>query len=244
MFWQGIILNAVGLSGPGAKALLDTGRWQKRTKPFGISFMAVGLTREERAPELAMFVKLLKKYLPQFAAKIFLQINYSCPNVGLNPSLLIDEVISGLKLASYLGIPLMPKFNILAPIEALKEISKSPWCDAICVSNTIPWGKLAAKINWKKLFGSDISPLAGFGGGGLSGAPLLLLVAEYVEQMRNAGITKPINAGGGILSPGDVDLMHHVGASSVFIGSVATLRPWRVQPIIQRTHQLFGNARG
>ena len=37
---SGVVLNAVGLSGPGAKALLDTGLWQRRSKkPFFISFI-------------------------------------------------------------------------------------------------------------------------------------------------------------------------------------------------------------
>ena len=133
----------------------------------------------------------------------------------------------------------MPKFNILAPVCAVREISRDPHCDAICVSNTIPWGKLPERINWKKLFGSEISPLAEFGGGGLSGKPLLPLVAEWVRKARLCDVKKPINAGGGILSPDDLVPLRLAGASSVFIGSVATLRPWRVKKIIKKAYQLF-----
>ena len=32
--FKGVALNAVGLSGPGAIALFEDGRWQKRTRPF------------------------------------------------------------------------------------------------------------------------------------------------------------------------------------------------------------------
>lgn len=238
-FRKGIMLNAVGLSGPGAKVLFQTGRWQTRTEPFFISFMSVEKSLEKRAAELEGFVGLFAKYLPGFSAPVGLQINFSCPNVGLDIDHLVDEARTGLKMASALGIPLMPKFNVLAPAEAIKEIADSPNCDAICVSNTIPWEKLPETINWKNLFGSDISPLVKLGGGGLSGRPLLPLVIDWVSRARKAGIKKPIHAGGGILAPNDLVLLYDAGASSVFIGSVATLRPWRVRPIIRKAHQLF-----
>jgi dihydroorotate dehydrogenase len=238
-FQKGIMLNAVGLSGPGAKFLFETGRWQKRTEPFFLSFMSVENSPEERIAELKEFVKLFAYYLPGFKAKVGLQINYSCPNAGLDPACLVDEVKPGLQAASVLGIPIVPKFNILASVNAVKKICDDPNCDAICVSNTIPWGKIPDLINWKKIFGTDVSPLFKFGGGGLSGEPLLLLVANWILEARRAFIKKPINAGGGILSPDDLHILQIAGASSVFLGSVATLRPWRFGKIIQKAHQLF-----
>lgn len=240
MFLEGLMLNAVSLSGPGAEFILKTHRWQNLAENFLISFMPVAQMAKERILELESFVKLLLRYLPGFKAKFGLQINYSCPNVGLDLAKLIDEAKSGLSIASELGIPLMPKFNVLAPAEAVKEISDDPNCDAICISNTIAWGKLPEKINWKKLFGADISPLAEFGGGALSGWPLLQLVEEWVREARKIGIAKPINAGGGILRPYDIDILHQAGASSVFIGAMATLRSWRVEKTIARAHQIFG----
>lgn len=238
-FRKGIMLNAVGLSGPGAKALFEKGKWQKRTDPFFLSFMSVASNSKERIAELEKFVQIFSFHLHDFQAKVGLQINYSCPNVGLNPAELVKEARSGLGVASHLDIPLMPKFNVLAPIEAVKEISDDPNCDAICVSNTIPWGQLPERINWKDLFGCDFSPLMEFGGGGLSGWPLLQLVSEWVICTRAMGISKPINAGGGILCPRDAETLFSVGASSVFIGSMATLCPWQVQRTIKRVHQLF-----
>jgi len=238
-FRKGIMLNAVGLSGPGAKFLFECGKWQERTEPFFISFMSVEKTFEERMAELANFVMLFHKHLPNFKAKVGLQINFSCPNVGLETEELIEEVSGSLEIASHLGIPLMPKFNVLAPPKAVKVIASHFACDAICVSNTIQWGKLPKKINWKQLFGTEISPLAQFGGGGLSGRPLLPLVIDWLIRAWREGIRKPICAGGGILSPDDLGFLYHAGASCAFIGSVATLRPWRVAKIIKRAHQIF-----
>jgi len=235
-FRKGVALNAVGLSGPGAMALLDTGRWQARTKPFFLSFMSVEKTAESRQEELRVFVRLLRAYLPEFKAPVGLQINYSCPNVGLHVEELVTEVCQGLKIASALEIPLVPKFNVLLPVEAAREIARDPNCDALCNSNTIPWGALPELIDWKGLFGSDESPLKEYGGGGLSGRPLMRLTQGWVAQARAAGITKPINAGGGIMYPEDVDILMWAGASSVFVGSVAMLRGWRVRSIIRQAH--------
>lgn len=237
--WSGVALNAVGLSGPGAEALFKDCRWQARTRPFMISFMAVAPTRAARREELAAFVALFRQYLSRMNAPIGLQINFSCPNVGLGHDDLIEEVTDALSIAGVLRIPLMPKVSVLLPIDAACIIAMHPACDGFCVSNTIPWGALPDRVNWRKLFGSETSPLAHLGGGGLSGKPLLPLVAEWVRAARAAGITKPINAGGGIMAPRDVDVLVKAGASSVFLGTIAILRPHRLRATIRRAYDLL-----
>lgn len=243
--FKGVVLNSVGLSGPGAWRLFKDGRWQKREKPFFISFMSVSDYRNKRLDELREFISVFKVFLShgfKAPASVGLQLNFSCPNVGLHSCELADEIYDSLSIASTLDIPLMPKLNVLFPLEVVKEISEHPHCDALCISNTIPWGKLPDKINWKGLFGSDVSPLAHYGGGGLSGKPLLPLVAEYVAQIRERGINKPINAGGGILSMRDVYSLYDFmtpGRDSIFLGSITMLRPWRVKRIIRKTNKLF-----
>lgn len=230
---RGVVLNAVGLSGPGASALLKDGRWQKRTDPFFLSFMSVEKRAEDRLTELRVFVELLRTRLQDFQAPIGLQINFSCPNVGLHAEGLVAESLAALSVAAKIGIPLMPKFSVLLPLDAAKHISSHRSCDALCVSNTLPWGALADSIDWKAIFGSATSPLADLGGGGLSGRPLLRLTKQWVRAARLCGITKSINAGGGILSPDDALSLLTEGADSIFVGSAAILRPWRVREIIR-----------
>lgn len=238
--WKGVVLNSVGLSGPGFEALLDTGRWQQITKPFFLSFMSVAGTDFDRKVEMHKFVNLLKPRLTELHDGVGLQINFSCPNAGLNPDELIYEIKGSLDIAAELDIPLIPKLNILVPPEAARRIAEHPACDAICVSNTIPYGKMADMIDWKGLFGEK-SPLEHLGGGGLSGAPLLPLTACWVKQARAKGLTKPINAGGGILSPRDVQTMASAGATSVFVGSIAMLRGWRLARTIRAAHERLGD---
>lgn len=229
---KGVALNSVGLSGPGALKLFETGLWQKSMEPFFISFMSVAEDAQIRIKELQQFIAIFKHYLPSFHAPVGLQINYSCPNVGINPEKLFSEAADGLNTASCLDIPLIPKFNVLFPIDFAVEFSKHRACDAICVSNTIPWGQLPEFIDWEGLFGTKESPLAHLGGGGLSGKPLLPLLVDWVKRARKAGLKKPINAGGGILSKKDARMVLDAGADSIFLGSIAFLRPWRIRGII------------
>jgi dihydroorotate dehydrogenase len=234
-----IALNAVGLSGPGVEALLEKRKWQMRTDSFMISFMPTTTTSAEgRLDEMRKFVEVLKRYLPYFRGKVALQINITCPSVGLNPTELAGELVGLLEIAAELGIPLMPKFNPLVPPELVVEISQHPAYDATCFSNTIPFGKLDA-INWKYHFPHG-SPLAKFGGGGLSGPELLPIVGRWIGKAYHAGMKKPMNVGGGI---SDIKSINYLlewglrpGVDSVFIGTVAMMRPWRVQKIIEHAN--------
>lgn len=122
-----------------------------------------------------------------FSAPFGLQINLSCPNTGHDPHELIGESAKVLEIASSLGVPIMPKYSIAsAPIKAVFRLNDHPYCDAICVSNTLPFGWQG--IDWKSVWGSTTSPLAKLGGGGLSGKTLRPLVCEWIMRLRDAGL--------------------------------------------------------
>ncbi|MBI4118302.1 MAG: hypothetical protein HY455_02085 [Parcubacteria group bacterium] len=235
--WRGAALNAVRLSNPGLRALLDTGLWQMRTEPFLISFMSLADTPEKRLDEFRAAVDMLGPAKDDFCAPFGFQPNLSCPNTGHKPSELIGESAKVLEVAAKLGVPVVPKYSIAsAPVEAVLELNQNPNCDAICISNTVPWGWHG--INWEGVWGSKNSPLAKLGGGGFSGATLKPFVCEWVSKLRKAGFTKPINGGGGIFSRNDIWDYRSAGASSVFLGSVAMLRPWRVRGLIKEANRL------
>lgn len=238
-FWSGHILNDVSLSGPGADFLFRQEIWQKRKMPFLLQFMAVGQTREERLAETKLFVALAYNYLGDFRTSVGLQFNFGCPNVGIRFNELQDEIFEMFDLGKELEIPLIGNFNPLAKIELLLEIAKHPACDALWLGNTIPWGTVG--INWRKLFGTNVSPLRlrGFSEGGLSGPACLPFTIRKVSEMRAAGITLPIVAGGGIQSVKDVHKVKQAGANAIAIGAVAIVRPWRMTKIIEAGHLCF-----
>jgi dihydroorotate dehydrogenase (NAD+) catalytic subunit len=78
-----------------------------------------------------------------------------------------------------------------------------------------------------------VSPLARFGGGGLSGAPIFPLVRDWVEAAARRQFPVPIVAGGGIMAADDAVALLRAGAAAVELGSVAIVRPWRVAGIIR-----------
>lgn len=233
-FRRAAVLNAVGLSGPGAKALLDDGRWQSHLSPFVISFMATEGDREGRVAATSRFASMLADGHERFSSPFALQLNFSCPNVGLDPSRLVAEVGATLAMLSDAlpAVPLMPKFNVLVPPGVAAEVGCHPNCSAVCASNTLPWGALPDRIGWGRLFGAT-SPLASFGGGGLSGAPLTNLVRGWAGDYLSHPDAAPLVAGGGVMSPADAIALLELGSSAIEIGSVAMVRPWRVRSIIK-----------
>jgi dihydroorotate dehydrogenase (NAD+) catalytic subunit len=242
MSWiRGVALNAVGLSGPGIMRLLEKGIWHHQKLPFQISVMSLAKERYDRLRELRNMVQAIKQF-PSFSAKFGIQLNISCPNVEHEEDVdkTLDETRLSLAILRELGegVPLIVKLDALFPVKAALAMQKDPNCDALCNSNTIKWDLIPESVRWK-LFGTLKSPLAEFGGGGLSGARWLYgLVLQWVIDARKAGIEKPIIAGGGVLSVRDADLLMFRGASAVALGSVAFLRPWRVRKIIVRINTL------
>jgi dihydroorotate dehydrogenase len=239
-FRKAAVLNAVGLSGPGLTTLLDDGRWQDWPAPFFLSFMAVEKDPLTRLASAGQFAHLVAAQRPFFRSAFGVQVNFSCPNVGMERIEIISDVCRTLSvIADHLpGVPLVPKFNVLTSVGVVREIAAHEHCAAVSVSNTIPWGSLPDRIDWRGLFGrgafGKVSPLVHLGGGGLSGAPLLPLVAEWVNEARcsHFPLSKPIVAGGGIMSGLDAAYLLSMGAAAVELGSVVIVRPWRVAGIV------------
>lgn len=227
------VLNAVALTSPGLKVILTYGYWQRIQYPFFISFAALSDSVESRLNEYKAFRTLIKPHLPYFSAPIGLEINLVCPNKDHVSMPTAEEVGEALNILSALDIPLMPKYNLLLPYDEAIAISEHSHFHALCLSNTIPFGCMPHQINWKGLFGTNVSPLKKYGGGGLSGSMVFPLVIEWIEQARKRGFYKPIVGCGGIMRWQDGWRMLDAGADAIQIGSVSILRPQRVQSIIR-----------
>lgn len=244
-----IALNSVALSGPGAHVLFAQQKWQRRTEPFMLSWMPIGKEYqwERQARDFVSMWSTFMQSVPN-KQKVGLQVNITCPNTGADLAKLAEKARLLLDTLQVLDVPLMVKLNLLVDPARAVEISKHPACDGLCISNTVPFGELSDKIDWEELFPIG-SPLARrhaeYGGGGLSGKPLLPLVADWLERAFDAGLEKPVNAGGGILEADDVDFLVDRGmlrrrVDSVFIGSIAILNPLGIRSTIRRAHELLG----
>ncbi|MBI1961440.1 MAG: hypothetical protein HYS45_01925 [Parcubacteria group bacterium] len=234
-----LTLNAVGLSGPGFPALLDRGEWQQRTQPFLIS---VAAESEDPAGITAELDELSETLLAQkhgFRAPFVLVLNVTCPNLGTHSQAkVMVQAYAGLESLEAVRVPILLNLSVLVTPAAAAGIADHGACYGFCLTNTIPFGRLPERIDWEGLFGSVTSPLHAFGGGGLSGPPLLPLVEEWLKDFRaNHSETFPIIAGGGVFSVEDALRLLRAGADAISLGTVAMYHPFRVQPIIQAVNQ-------
>ncbi len=248
MWQERVVLNKVGLTNLGLKATLDLGHWQKRTKPFMISFMSIKSTADERVLELEAAVRVLLAHLVDFDAPFALQINLSCPNVGVDHSEgFVEEAMRSLTAASRLGIPILLKVDALTPVYSMMIVEGHPAFNGFVTTNAIKLGTLIEGVDWERTIGfkPEDSPLhkvgaAGTGGGGASGDILFPLVESQVTRLRAAGFRKAIQAGGGVRSVDHVRRLKRAGADSVFIASHAIYEPWNVASTIRGANQVFG----
>ena len=238
-------LNAVSLSGPGAREIISSPILRQKEKPFQLSFMSIASTETERLSEFGEFIKILSQEYPNYSAKIGLQLNVTCPNTEHdNPEM--KEILKMLEMCDPLaekGIAIILKVSVEMPTANIIIFGAHRNCHGICTSNTVNFGNLPEKINWHKLFPKG-SPLLKRSlnipkPGGLSGAPLLPLVIEQIKKLREAGFKKHINGGGGILYKNDVNKIIEAGADSISIGSVAFLNPFAVPGIIKGAYKLL-----
>ena len=249
---QGMMLNAVSLSGPGFNALLHAGEFQNvKRNAFGLSFMPIGATIDEMLWETKKFRdKLIEVLLAEsyhfynFQSPIWLQVNQSCPNtIRSDGQILIymKDILGMLQpLRKVHGIVLDLKVNFLVSNALVAEICKSDLCDVVTISNTIKFGNKDSGIRWKRLFWwRRSSPLARFGGGGLSGRPLFDGVCKKIFSLRKDGIKIPIKASGGIFSVQDVRTVKVYGADAIEFATVISLRPWRVESIVKEAERIF-----
>ncbi len=236
---KGGMLNAVGLSNFGAYAHLSDENWQKRTKPWMLSFMPMGGTIEEKIEECRKFFGDMNVTLHSFRIRPILVLNISCPNTEHALCALASDVHRMLDILAQLGLEIIVKVSVDMPVAQVVEIVRHPACKAIQVTNTIHWSKLPEAILrrvfpdcWDEDERKWISPLAQYGGGGYSGKDLLLMVVFWIREAIQAGLEKPIIGGGGIFSPVDVWRVRRAGAVAVSIASPAMLRTFMVPLIV------------
>lgn len=241
---SGVVLNAVGLSGPGAQKLLQAGRWQTLDKPFFLSFMSLAKTKADRLEELNEFCGLLFHYLPPHDHPYGLELNFSCPTSGHDLGELVNEIGESLDIAGCLGVPLAIKVNALAAPERIAEIGKHQELDCLIMGNTIPWLELTDQIDYRELFGTTVSPLESRklnkkAKGGLSGPPLLPIHCAYIQNLRDCGYSKPIYGCGGIRSRNGVVSYFNAGANGIEVGSAVITTPGNTKEMAQAAYELF-----
>ncbi len=234
--WNGHALVVRSYANKGLLAQLRSEKWQKHTSPFLISFFSSEVSSKDRLDEFRKFVVTLMGNYSRFQAPIALEIDTTanhCLQIN-DHGVLVNELRQMLDFASKFGIPLIPKISIAVPKDIVQVVAQHPSCDAISLHSGIPWGAYSKRLNWKHLFGSEVSPLAADGNGELFGAPCMPILKDWL-RLSPINFDKPLIAASCIYSVDDARDIVEVGAlaDAISLGAVALLRPWRVASLVR-----------
>ena len=204
-FLKGGIVNAVGLTNPGINW------WCQRIGPRinlkGPPLIGSILGEPNELVELA---KMLNGY-----PLVGLEINASCPNTTEDILTNIGRVIASCEAVKKVSrFPLLLKFSVVH--DFLKIVPKVQGLIEAFSINSVPWNLV---------FPGQESPLAKFGGGGVSGK----IVQPYTWKMvgKLSVISSIPVIGPSVWDFEDIATLRQFGASAISFGSVFIPYPWR-----------------
>lgn len=197
-------VNAYGLLNPGrdqAPELLQ--RFIERTKSAIISIFA------ENTSEAIGLGHMISSLSGAAAA----ELNCSCPNIH---ELSVDQIVANVD--AFRRVCRLPVLIKLGFDQDYVEIARQlrSIADGLHVINT---------VRWETHFPERVSPLARYGGGGISGPIIHEYALRCVSGLREAGIEMPILAGGGVNSTNSARLLIEAGADAVAVATAIHHHP-------------------
>ncbi|MBN1337247.1 MAG: dihydroorotate dehydrogenase [Deltaproteobacteria bacterium] len=218
----GGLLNAVGLSNPGARAMAGVIRAFRARSSTPVFASVFGRDPQEFAQVTAILAE---------AEPHLVELNVSCPNVASEygtpfgaDARATARVVEAVKARSG-RIPVSVKLTIAAP--SLREVARAcreAGADAITAINTVGPG-MAIEIRSRR-------PILSNREGGLSGPAILPLAVRAIWEVAEA-VDLPIIGTGGVESAEDALQMILAGATAIGIGTAV----WR------RGIDVFGSVR-
>lgn len=221
------MINAYGLTNAGA--LKNAQKVIKaKSKGFNVVpniFLEYSRLLSEKDIIDRCFLAIVKFLSPLHETKI-VKINISCPNSGEEVK---DNTAIAVKAIERLKL-FLPKLTFIAkvgydhPVDFIKQLEDAG-IDIIQAINTIPFARL---------FPHHPSPLAHFGGGGVSGKPAQEAALKKCEEFRKA-TELPMIMSCGIIDVESGQRMFDIGADSISICTVIRQNPQNAKKIL--THK-------
>lgn len=199
------VVNAVGLTNMGIEA------WCRKIGPSieWKKYKLIASIYSEDSTELAAMAWTLNEF--PFMA---LEINASCPNTSQNLKENYKEVLEGvMKVYQVTRFPIILKLSYIQDYERIARESQN-FIEAISV-NSVPWDVV---------FPHKESPLARFGGGGVSGKISHAYTWRMVNRIWSLTGMKVI---GPVWEFEDLRSVRLYGAKAVSFGSLHIPFPWR-----------------
>lgn len=206
-------VNAVGLTNMGIEKWIE---WANRNREYLSRGNFVSSIYSEKSEELQEMAAMLRG-LPLKA----IEINASCPNTGADLAKNADEVLKGVELVrKSIALPIILKLSV---VQDYVKIAKGVegMVEAISVNSVL----------WNIVFPNEESPLAEFGGGGVSGKPAQKFMWQVVNSLT---VRTSIPLIGPVWDFGDIRQVRLFGAKAVSFGSVHIRYPWRPTAYVKR----------
>jgi dihydroorotate dehydrogenase len=201
--------NAVGLTNPGFRYWID--RYYPVTRSYGYKIIvSISPDSVDEAIEMAGVLSTLQV--------CGIEVNPSCPNVAHYAGAvdLVNAVVANTHH------PVIVKLGYTSYKEICPQLDGK--VAAFDLINAVPWGHI---------FGSQPSPLAHFGGGAISGDPIIIHSRDALEWGKK-NLKTPIISGGGINTYEEAMARFNMGADAISFGTLFLRRPWRPNRIVAR----------
>lgn len=216
--WQGGVLNAIGLTNPGAREEVDVLREAGRR----LRAMGVPLFASIFAPRVEDFAETAKTIAE--AEPDLIEINISCPNVASEfgtPFSASEESAAEVTRAVRQAVSLPLSVKLAPNVPQIGRIARAvvlEGADAITAINTMPAMLIDAQAGKPVL--SNLT-------GGLSGPALKPIALRCVWEIARS-VSVPIIGTGGVSSGEDAAEMLMAGATLVGVGSAV----WQHGPAV------------
>ncbi|MFH1181111.1 MAG: hypothetical protein V1705_01725 [bacterium] len=216
----GGVINAIGLTGPGVETWIEND--YPKIERSGLKVI-VSITRER-----GQSCRGMVKRLSGLKNVVGIEYNSSCPNVG--PILLDSPEIVIRNCCEIKGESDYPVLLKLGYAQPYLEIAMALQGTVEAISiNTVPW---------KTIFGGKISPLAKYGGGGVSGPVAKPIIWKMISELARE-ISIPV-IGAGIWEYEDISRLKSFGASAFQTGTLFLPYPCRPTRYVKRWRQERG----
>ena len=207
------VVNAVGLTNPGIKW------WCQRIGPRvnQDKIPLVASIFSENTKKLALMATMLNDF-----NLVGLEINASCPSVErrfLKDTTKIIESCQAVKEKS--RFPIILKLSVVHNVEAIVPQLEGV-IEAISI-NSVPWSFA---------FPDNKSPLARFGGGGISGEIAQPFTWKFLKRLVKATSIPVI--GPSVWYFSDIENLRRLGAKAISFGSVFLKYPWRPTSFVNK----------
>ncbi len=208
------VVNAIGLTNPGIDWWIEkiAPRIPEKYK------LIASIEANDEKDTVEMVQKL------QGTPVLGVELNFSCPNTPDREASSAEKITKIARHAARVSsLPILIKLSYTHDyLKLAKDLETDPKIEAVSI-NSIPWNLV---------YPETPSPLARYGGGGVSGKIIQSFTWKMVQEIST--ISRIPVIGPSVWEYEDVERLKTLGARAISFGSVFVRHPWRPTSYVRR----------